>query len=61
MVHARMCTVPLKSKLPAWPHSTGMQLAFAHEKRHDWYKLTVVLSGTVTQPKDWASTLSSLL
>ena len=34
-----MCTVPLKSKLPAScstgiaSHGTGMQLAFVHEKR----------------------------
>jgi len=56
-----MCTVPLKSKLPA-SRSTELLHMLQECKWHLHMKKdmigNLVLSGTVTQPKDWASTLS---
>ena len=61
MNYACVCTVPLKSKLPA-SRSTELLHMLQECKWHLHMKKdmigNLVLSGTVTQPKDWASTLS---
>ena len=58
MNYACMCTVPLKSKL----RSTELLHMLQECKWHLHMKKdmigNLVLSGTVTQLKDWASTLS---